>query len=105
MKDNKEIRVYSSDCEVRMSEGSDEVTVSGYAALFEHESRDLGFRESISKGAFEGRLDDNVILTFNHDSNAILDRNQGGTLKLSVDERGLKCWKVFDSVKTIADVF
>ena len=63
MKNNnteKEIRVYSSNCEVRMDDSTSEVTVSGYAALFEHESRDLGFRETISRGAFDGRLDDNV---------------------------------------------
>ena len=87
---NKEIRVYSKALEVRMEEDSDEIKVTGYASLFDHESRDLGFREVISRGAFDGRLDDNVILTFNHDMNAILDRNQGGTLKLSVDDLGLR---------------
>lgn len=90
MKDNKEIRVYSKPLEVRMEEDSDEIKVTGYASLFDHESRDLGFREVISRGAFDGRLDDNVILTFNHDMNAILDRNHGGTLKLSVDDLGLR---------------
>tara|TARA_R110002074_G_scaffold189692_2_gene355576 strand:+ start:2200 stop:2826 length:627 start_codon:yes stop_codon:yes gene_type:complete len=87
---NKEVRISSqSSLEVRM-DGSDEIRISGYASLFDHESRDLGFRETISRGAFDGRLNDNVILTFNHDMNSILDRNQGGTLKLSVDNLGLR---------------
>tara|TARA_R110002153_G_scaffold166682_1_gene319207 strand:- start:201 stop:812 length:612 start_codon:yes stop_codon:yes gene_type:complete len=91
-KNNKETRVYSrASYEVRMDESSpDEIKVSGYACLFDHESRDLGFRETISRNAFDGRLEDNVILTFNHDMNAILDRNQGGTLKLSIDNLGLR---------------
>ncbi len=104
MKDNKEIRVYSTDCEVRMDESSDVINVSGYASLFEHESRDLGFYETISRGAFDGRLDDNVILTYNHDMNAILDRNQGGTLKLSVDERGLRYDGTLPNTSTGRDV-
>jgi hypothetical protein len=104
MKNNKEIRVYSTECEVRMDESSDVINVSGYASLFEHESRDLGFYETISRGAFDGRLDDNVILTYNHDMNAILDRNQGGTLKLSVDERGLRYDGTLPNTSTGRDV-
>ena len=103
-KNNKEIRVYTTDCEVRMDESSDEIRVSGYASLFEHESRDLGFYETISRGAFDGRLDDNVILTYNHDMNAILDRNQGGTLKLTIDERGLRYDGTLPNTSTGKDV-
>jgi HK97 family phage prohead protease len=87
--ENKEIRIFNGNYEIRLDESSDETRVRGYAALFDTDSRDLGFRETISNRAFDGRLEDNVILTFNHDPNLILDRNIGGTLKLSVDERGL----------------
>jgi HK97 family phage prohead protease len=104
MKDNKEIRVFTANCEVRKDDESEDYRVSGYAALFDHESRDLGFRETISRNAFDGRLDDNVILTYNHDMNAILDRNQGGTLKLSVDERGLKYDGTLPNTSTGNDV-
>ena len=104
-KNNKEIRAYTNaDYEVRMDESSDGIRVSGYASLFEHESRDLGFYETISRGAFDGRLDDNVILTYNHDTNAILDRNQGGTLKLTVDERGLRYDGTLPNTSTGKDV-
>ena len=88
--ENKETRIYNGSLEVRMDEDSKETKVTGYAALFNTDSRDLGFRETISTRAFDGRLEDNVILTFNHDANLLLDRNIGGTLKLSVDQRGLK---------------
>jgi len=87
-----------------MDEGSDEIKVSGYASLFEHESRDLGFYETISRGAFDGRLEDNVILNYNHDMNAILDRNIGGTLKLSVDELGLRYDGTLPNTSTGRDV-
>jgi len=104
MKENKEIRVFTANCEIRKDDESQDYRVSGYAALFDHESRDLGFRESISRSAFDGRLDDNVILTYNHDMNAILDRNQGGTLKLSVDERGLRYDGTLPNTSTGNDV-
>jgi len=101
---NKETRIYNGNYEVRLDEDSKETRVSGYAALFDTDSRDLGFRETISKRAFDGRLEDNVILTFNHDPNLILDRNIGGTLQLSVDERGLRYDATLPNTTTGNDV-
>jgi len=86
--ENKEIRVYQA--KYHYGEEKEDKRVSGYAALFETDSREMGFIETIEKNAFDGRLEDNVILTFNHNQNMLLDRNKGGTLKLSIDERGLK---------------
>ena len=102
--ENKETRIYNGSLEVRMDEDSKETKVTGYAALFDTDSRDLGFRETISTRAFDGRLEDNVILTFNHDANLLLDRNIGGTLKLSVDERGLKYDATLPNTTTGKDV-
>jgi len=102
--ENKEIRLYRAEYQVTKDEDKDEKRVSGYAALFDTDSRDLGFRETISTDAFDGRLDDNVILTFNHDPNLILDRNMGGTLKLSVDERGLRYDATLPNTTTGNDV-
>ena len=101
---NKETRIYNGNYEVRLDESSKETKVSGYAALFDTDSRDLGFRETISNRAFDGRLEDNVILTFNHDPNLILDRNIGGTLQLSVDERGLRYDATLPNTTTGNDV-
>jgi len=102
--ENKETRIYNGNLEVRMDEDSKENKVTGYAALFDTDSRDLGFRETISKEAFNGRLEDNVILTLNHDPNLLLDRNIGGTLRLSVDERGLRYDATLPNTTTGKDV-
>ena len=101
---NKETRIYNGNYEIRLDKSSKETRVSGYAALFDTDSRDLGFRETISKRAFDGRFEDNVILTFNHDPNLMLDRNIGGSLKLSTDERGLRYDAVLPNTTTGNDV-
>ena len=75
--------------EVRESEG-DEMTLEGYAAVFNSET-DLGaFREVIRPGAFDDVMDNDVRALINHDPNLILGRTGNGTLELSTDERGLK---------------
>ena len=75
--------------EVRESDG-DDMTLEGYAAVYNSET-DLGqFREVIKPGAFDDVLDNDVRALINHDPNLILGRTTNGTLELSVDERGLK---------------
>lgn len=65
------------------------MTLEGYAALYDEETVVGGQRERIERGAFEGRLDDDVRLLFNHDSNTPFARTTNGTLQLSLDENGL----------------
>ena len=86
---NKEIRtIQVQDLEVRMD--GDKPKVIGYASVFGSLSNDLGgFREYIGKDAFDGRLEDDVRFLINHDG-LPLARTTNGTLKLSVDEKGLK---------------
>ena len=75
--------------EVRESDG-DEMTLEGYAAVFNSET-DLGaFREVIRPGAFDDVMDNDVRALINHDPNLILGRTSNGTLELSTDQRGLK---------------
>ncbi|MBV1929464.1 MAG: HK97 family phage prohead protease, partial [Gammaproteobacteria bacterium] len=66
------------------------VTVAGYAAVFSQWA-DIGgwYEEMIAPGAFDGRLGDDVRFLINHEG-LPLARVGSGTLKLSVDERGLK---------------
>jgi HK97 family phage prohead protease len=67
--------------------------ITGYAALFNNESKDLGgFRETIAPGAFTRSLRENadVKCLFNHDPNKVLARTKSGTLTLAQDDRGLK---------------
>ena len=86
---NKEIRTFNvQDLEIRQ-EGEDNVVV-GYGSVFNTLSNELGgFREIIAKGAFEGRLNDDVRFLINHEG-LPLARTTNGTLRLSTDERGLK---------------
>jgi len=67
-------------------------TITGYAAVFNSLSEDLGgFREKIDREAFTRTIQNaDVRALFNHDKNYVLGRTKSGTLKLSSDEHGLK---------------
>ncbi len=66
------------------------ITIRGYAAVFSTLSDNLGyFREQIAPGAFDGVLQDDVRCFFNHEEHLILGRTASGTLRLSVDKKGL----------------
>jgi len=92
--ENKEIRVVpNEDSEVRVVK--DSRTIEGYGIVFNKESRDLGgFREIIIPEAIDGVIERSDILALlNHDVNkGVLARstNGKGTMKLSVDSRGVK---------------
>lgn len=87
----------SAGVAVEEREGKREVIV-GHAAVFFNES-DAGtefrlgrfMRERIATGAFDGAMKrpDDVRALRDHDSSLLLGRNANGTLKLSVDDRGL----------------
>ena len=80
-------RRYRPFAEFRADE--EKATVRGHAATF-NDVYDLGmFEERIAPGAFDDVLDHDVRALFNHDSNHVLGRTKSGTLRLSVDERGL----------------
>lgn len=73
-------------------------TIGGYAALFDSPSQNLGgFREFIAPGAFNRAASRNwpgsgtgVLARYNHDDNLLLGNTDSGTLRLSVDETGLR---------------
>lgn len=69
---------------------ADENTITGYAAMFNSDSQDLGgFIERIAPGAFTGVLKDDAWAYLNHSINHPLGRN-GKNLTLIEDEKGLK---------------
>jgi HK97 family phage prohead protease len=81
--------------EFRVSAPNEPATIGGYAAVFDSESEDLGYfcevREEIDPHAFDSVIATNpdVRCFFNHDPNLVLGRTTAGTLRLSVDARGL----------------
>lgn len=92
MKNSLEIRNIGEIRLASKEEGSRHI--EGYAVVFDSPSEDLGFIETISPGAIDedtlSRSD--VLFKFNHEDSKVLARwNKGeGSLKLSLDEVGLK---------------
>ena len=92
---NNEIEVRSivSGLQIRQSEdGKPSRTIIGYASKFDTWSEPIygWFVEKIARGAFEKTDMSDVIMVFNHDISGVLARTTSGTLKLSVDEVGLR---------------
>jgi len=87
--------------EVRESgNGESNLTVTGYAAVFDEMSHDLGgFRERILPGAFSRVLSDrpDVHLVIGHNMELPLARTTNDTLEIQEDIRGLKIWARIDS--------
>lgn len=86
---NKEIRSYPTNVEIRELDDGKKV-ITGYAIVFNSESRDLGgFKETIKPEAMNEANISDVVALFNHDPNIILGRTDK-TLKLEVDEKGVR---------------
>ena len=88
-----ERRCSAATFEVRAEEGNSRHVV-GYASVFDSPSTDMGFREIIKPGAFDGVIMvSDVFALMNHDMRrGVLARsNKGeGSLKLIIDDAGLK---------------
>lgn len=72
----------------------DSRTVEGYAVVFNSQSEDLGFYETINPAAITEDVlkRSDVFCLFNHDQDKVLARSKNGTgsLQLQLDEQGLK---------------
>jgi HK97 family phage prohead protease len=78
--------------EIRIVEADGKPVISGYAAVFDKLSEDMGgWREKIAKGAFTKTLasDDDIRALIDHDSSLILGRKKANTLSLREDDKGL----------------
>lgn len=83
---NKVTRVY--DVELRAKENESR-EVEGYAVVF-NATTDLGwFTEEIDRNAFDKTDMSNVYLLFNHDENNVLAGTSNGSLRMSIDDKGL----------------
>jgi HK97 family phage prohead protease len=91
--------VASPSARIEVRQDGDNKTITGYAAVFfrdgengtEYNLFDEYF-ERISRGAFDRALSEqhDVRALFNHNSDMLLGRSKSGTLRLSVDDFGLR---------------
>jgi HK97 family phage prohead protease len=66
--------------------------LTGYAALYNTETRIAGFSETIAPGAFDSSLAEgrDILALMDHDRTKVLGRTKNNSLRLSSDARGLK---------------
>ena len=82
----------SSTGTVELREEGDTLTATGYAAVFESTSQNLGgFVERVAPGAFRKTLQEaDVRALYNHEADHLLGRTAAGTLRLEEDKHGLR---------------
>ena len=101
MKENKNLKgqtesrmvSFQGRLECRDAQEDSPRIISGYAAVFNQVAqigRWYRYKEQIASNAFEGCNYDKCVACFNHNTDNILARYSSGTLKLSVDEVGLR---------------
>lgn len=103
-KAKKEVRFFAQNIEVRDNEENpNEMIVEGYALKFDSPATHFGFTEVIKKGALDKCNMNDVPLKYNHDdSHLILARTKNDSLKLTVDDIGLKITaKLIDTTSNI----
>ena len=95
------------EIELRQSEEDGLHKLSGYAAVFNKRSENLGgFVEVLRPGAFRKVLESepDVKFLFNHDPSALLARTKNGTLRLEENTVGLKFEAELADTTTARDV-
>jgi HK97 family phage prohead protease len=86
------VNVAPQHFEVRKNPDGSPQSISGYAAMFNSLSEDLGgFYERIKPGAFAKSLKQgrNILCLYGHDSNSVLGSTAAKTLTLREDDTGL----------------
>ena len=89
--ETREIR-FTKGGEIRVHTEGGQQKITGYAAVFNSRSEDLGgFVEEIASTAFDRALAESqdIMGLVDHDTSKIIGRTSAGTMALKVDERGL----------------
>lgn len=85
----QEVRTINDSLEIRSDE--EKMTVKGYALKFGTWSKNLGgFKETVSRSALEETPLKDVRALFNHDPQKVLGRTTNESLKLYIDDIGLR---------------
>lgn len=106
----KEQRITLNNFEIRQSE-TDEMILEGYAATFDsptvlYKIGDTEYKEVIERGAFDEMDFKDCCLKYNHSDNVpLLARTKGGSLTLSVDDKGLFFRANLLNTQTAKDVY
>lgn len=93
---NNERRDFLGSIQIEKREGQEESrTISGYAVVFDKWSEDFGstdwgFKEKVSRDAFQNTDLSSVIATFNHNFDNVLARTDSDSLTLTIDDMGMK---------------
>jgi HK97 family phage prohead protease len=77
--------------EFRVSQETEAPKIGGYSCVFDSASSDIGWTEFVDKNAFDAVLaaPHDARCLWNHSADTVLGRESSGTLRLSVDARGL----------------
>ena len=89
---NLEVRAFHTN-EIEVRSDSEGMNISGYAIVFDKPSKPLyggAFVETVSERALEGVDLSDVFLLYNHNSDDVMGSARNQTLKLEVNEHGLK---------------
>lgn len=94
--------------EIRMVEmrAEDDMTVEGYAAVFDSVT-DLGWmKEVIDRKAFDGADMSDIVMKYNHEDSVLpMARTRGGSLQFDVDDHGLKIRAKLPDTSVNRDIF
>lgn len=96
--------------DLSLKDGESKMVLEGYAIVFDEETmigdEERGFRETIDRQALSKTMMDDVTLKYNHmDSFLILARTKNDSLKLVVDDKGLKIQAELLDTTTNNDVY
>lgn len=93
--------------EIRAAEGSEnEMTVEGYAAVFDTVT-DLGYmKEVIDRNAFDDADMSDIVMKYNHEDSVLpMARTRGGSLQFNIDDHGLKIRANLPETTVNKDIF